>query len=291
MHIEHIGVVGSGTMGGGIAEVACRSGYGVVIRSRTRRAADHLLTRLDRSLDKQVAAGRLTRSEYDTALGRVSAVTDLDELASCDLVIEAVVEDLEVKRELFGTLGEICDTAAVLATNTSSLSVADIAAASGRAANVCGIHFFNPVPRMGLVEIVRAADSSDETISAAKTFAESCGKVPIDVRDRTGFVVNALLFPYLNAAVRLLEHGVAGRDEIDAAMREGAGFPMGPFQLLDLVGLDVSVAILDALHTDRPETVHSPAGTLRRLADCGYQGRKNGRGFYDYAEQEAEQKA
>lgn len=283
MTIKRLGIVGSGTMGSGIAEVACKSGVEVVLRSRSRAGADGMVSGLERSLGRQVEKGKLAEADRDAALTLVRGVTDLDELAECDLVLESVIEDLAVKKELFTTLDKICPPHTILATNTSTLPVIEMAVATSRPEQVCGIHFFNPAPLMALVEVVRALTTSDETIATARGFAEACGKRPIEVRDAAGFVVNAILFPYLNSAARLVERGVAGQEDIDAAMRDGAGMPMGPFQLLDLVGLDVSVAILDALYAENPDAFLQPAQLLRRMLSAGRLGRKTGQGFYDYS--------
>ena len=283
MSIKRVGIVGSGTMGSGIAEVASKSGYEVVLRSRTQEGADKMLAGLEKSLAKQVDKGRLEAGDRDAALARCRGVCDLDELAECDIVVESVVEDLAVKKELFATLDDICAPHAILATNTSTLPVVDMAVATSRPGSVVGIHFFNPAPMMGLVEVVRAITTTDETVEAALAFAKSCGKDPIEVRDVAGFVVNALLFPYLNSAVRLLERGVAGQEDIDAAMKAGANMPMGPFALIDLVGVDVTVAILDALHAENPDPYLQPAAHLRRMLAAGRLGRKSGQGFYDYS--------
>jgi 3-hydroxybutyryl-CoA dehydrogenase len=282
MSIKRVGIVGSGTMGSGIAEVASKSGYEVVLRSRTQEGADKMLAGLDKSLAKQVDKGRLEAADREAALARCRGVSQLDELAECDIVVESVVEDLNVKKELFATLDRICAPHAILATNTSTLPVVDMAVATSRPGSVVGIHFFNPAPMMGLVEVVRAITTTDETVEAALAFAKSCGKDPIEVRDVAGFVVNALLFPYLNSAVRLLERGVASQEDIDAAMKAGANMPMGPFALIDLVGVDVTVAILDALHSENPDPYLMPAAHLRRMLAAGRLGRKSGQGFYDY---------
>ena len=283
MTIKRVGIVGSGTMGSGIAEVAAKNGYEVVLRSRSQQGADKMVKGLEKSLGKQVDKGRLSAEDRDATLGRVSGVTDLGELADCDIVIESVVEDLDIKKGLFADLDKICGEHAILATNTSTLPVVDMAVATSRPGQVVGIHFFNPAPMMGLVEVVRAITSSDETVEAALAFAKSCGKDPIEVRDVAGFVVNALLFPYLNSAVRLLERGVADQDDIDSAMKAGANMPMGPFALIDLVGVDVTVAILDALHAENPDPFLQPAAHLRRMLAAGRLGRKSGQGFYDYS--------
>lgn len=283
MTIKRLGVVGSGTMGSGIAEVACKSGVEVVLRSRSQAGADGMVSGLERSLGRQVDKGKLAEADRDAALALARGVTDLDELAECDLVLESVIEDLAVKKELFTTLDKICPPHTILATNTSTLPVIEMAVVTSRPEQVCGIHFFNPAPVMALVEVVRALTTSDETIATARGFAEACGKRPIEVKDAAGFVVNAILFPYLNSAARLLERGVASQEDIDAAMRDGAGMPMGPFQLLDLVGLDVSVAILDALYAENPDAFLQPAQLLRRMLSAGRLGRKTGQGFYDYS--------
>jgi len=209
-------------------------------------------------------------------------VTDLGELAPCDLVLESIVEDLPTKAHLFTELDRVCADDAVLATNTSTLPVVELAMATGRPDRVCGIHFFNPAPVMSLVEVVRAITTSDETLGTARAFAERCGKTVVDVRDQAGFIVNALLFPYLNNAVKLLDAGVATRDDIDAAMQGGCNFPMGPLSLLDLVGLDTSLAILEALYAEFKDPNYAPAPLLRRLVSAERYGRKSGAGFYEY---------
>jgi 3-hydroxybutyryl-CoA dehydrogenase len=284
MSIKRIGVVGSGLMGSGITEVAARAGYEVVVRSRTREGADATLAGLARSLDRQVAKGRLDEAARDDIVGRVRAVTELAELAECDLISESVVEDLATKQELFAELDDVCQPNAILPTHTSTLPVVELAMRTRRPEQVCGIHFFNPAPVMSLVEIARALTTSDATIAEARTFVETCGKTAVLVKDQAGFVVNALLFPYLNNAVKLYDAGVASRDDIDAAMKGGCNFPMGPLELVDLVGLDVSLAILDALYAETSDANYAPALLLRRMVAAGQLGRKTGRGFYDYAE-------
>jgi 3-hydroxybutyryl-CoA dehydrogenase len=206
----------------------------------------------------------------------------MTDLADCDLVIESVVEDLAIKQLLFRELDETINEEAVLVTNTSTLPVIDLAMQTQRPERVCGLHFFNPAPAMSLVEVVRPLCASDDTITRVSEFARACGKEPVEVKDQAGFIVNALLFPYLNHAVRLLEQGVASRDGIDAAMKGGCGFPMGPFALLDLVGLDTSVAILTALYDEFAEPHLAPVALLRRMVSAGQLGRKSGVGFYDY---------
>ncbi len=282
MEVKRIGVVGSGIMGAGVAEVAAKAGFEVVVRSRAQGSADALVAGLEKSLGKQVEKSRLDDAERQAILARLSVTTDLGGLANCDLVVESVVEDLETKRHLFNELDRVCADSAVLATNTSTLPVVDLAMKTGRPGQVCGIHFFNPAPMMALVEVVRAITTSDETVATARAFAERCGKTVVDVRDQAGFIVNALLFPYLNNAVKLLDAGVASRDDIDAAMKGGCNFPMGPLELLDLVGLDTSLAILEALYAEFNDPNYAPAPLLRRMVSAERYGRKSRKGFYDY---------
>ena len=279
---RRVGILGSGIMGAGIAEVAARAGFDVVLRSREQATAVGTVAALDKNLAKQVERGRLTEAERVTIVGRVTATGTLDDLVGCDLVIESVVEDLATKQALLAEVDRVCAPSTVLATNTSTLPVIDIAMRTSRPDRVCGIHFFNPAPMMSLVELVRPLTASDETMALARAFAQACGKQAVEVADRAGFIVNALLFPYLNNAVRLLENGTATLEDIDAAMKGGCNFPMGPFALLDLVGLDTSVAILDALYAELRDPNVSPVPTLRRMVAAGRFGRKSGRGFYEY---------
>ena len=283
MSITRVGIVGSGIMGSGIAEVAAATGHEVVLRSRSQAGADAMVAGLDKSLTRQVEKGKRTESEAADIRGRVTATTHLGELVDVDLVIESVVEDLAVKKDLFAELDSICKPGAVLATNTSTLPVVEMAMATGRPDQVCGIHFFNPAPAMALVEVVRPVTASDATMESAVAFATACGKEPVEVKDQAGFIVNALLFPYLNNAVRLLEQGVATKEGIDAAMKGGCGFPMGPFALLDLVGLDTSLAILDALYAEFRDPNYAAVPLLRRMVTSGQLGRKTKKGFYDYS--------
>jgi 3-hydroxybutyryl-CoA dehydrogenase len=269
-------------MGSGIAEVAAKAGFEVVLRSRAQATADAMVAGLEKSLGRQVEKGRLGEAERDAALARVRAVADLGELSECDLVIESVVEDLATKKHLFNELDRICGESAILATNTSTLPVVELAMETGRPGLVCGIHFFNPASAMPLVEVVRSITTSDETVEAARGFAEACGKTPVLVKDQAGFIVNALLFPYLNNAVKLLDAGVATRDDIDTAMKGGCNFPMGPLELLDLVGLDTSLAILEALYEEFRDPNYAPAPLLRRMVSAEKLGRKSRQGFYDY---------
>jgi 3-hydroxybutyryl-CoA dehydrogenase len=282
MAITRVGVVGSGIMGSGIAECASKSGHEVVLRSRSIAAAEAMLASLEKSLAKQVDRGKLTDEERSGALSRVKVTSDLGELAGCDLVVESIVEDLAAKRHLFNDLDRICADATILATNTSTLAVIDLAMETGRPDKVCGVHFFNPAPVMSLVELVRPLTASDETMVSCREFAVACGKEAVEVKDRAGFIVNALLFPYLNNAIRLVESGVASIEDVDTAMRGGCGFPMGPFALLDLVGLDTSLAILEALYQEYRDPNFAPVPLLRRMVSAELLGRKTGRGFFTY---------
>jgi 3-hydroxybutyryl-CoA dehydrogenase len=277
-----VGIVGSGAMGAGLVEVAARAGYQVVLKSRTFASADAARSKLSARLARDVERGKLDADQADAILARVQATDCTADLAMCDLVIESVVEDLATKQALLAELDEVVQPEAILATNTSTLPVVDLAMATKRPDRVCGIHFFNPAPAMPLVEVVRPLTAADETIAAAVRFAETCGKDPIVVEDRAGFIVNALLFPYLNSAVAMWERGTASMESIDRAMCGGCNFPMGPFALLDLVGLDIAVKILDALHDEfrDPSSVASPV--LRRMVSAGRLGRKTGAGFYTY---------
>ncbi|MGY1769733.1 3-hydroxyacyl-CoA dehydrogenase family protein [Blastococcus sp. SYSU D00813] len=281
--VQAVGVVGSGTMATGIIEVVAKGGYDVLFHARSAEKVEAVTKALTRSLDKQVARGRLDEAARDEALSRVRGTTDLDEMADRDLVVEAVVESLPVKEALFAALGEIAKPGAVLATTTSSLPVIECARASGRPADVVGLHFFNPAPVMKLVEVVSTISTADDVTATAYAVCENLRKHPVSCTDRAGFIVNALLFPYLNDAVKMLEAHYATADDIDAAMKVGCGYPMGPFELLDVVGLDVSLAIERELYTEFREPGFAPAPLLEHLVTAGYLGRKTGRGFRDYA--------
>ncbi len=280
--IKRVGIVGSGIMGSGLIEVAAKAGFEVVLRSRAQATADATLVGLEKSLAKQIERGKIDDAAREAILARVSVSTELHELSGCDLVIESVVEDLAVKKELFAELDKVLGEDAILATNTSTLPVVELAMVTDRPEKVVGLHFFNPAQVMSLVEVVHPLTASAETIATAVDFAKACGKDPVEVQDRAGFIVNALLFPYLNNAVRMLENGTASRDAIDTAMKGGCNFPMGPLALLDLVGLDTSVAILDALYAEFRDPNYAPVPLLRRMVAAGHLGRKSGLGFYDY---------
>jgi 3-hydroxybutyryl-CoA dehydrogenase len=280
--IKRVGIVGSGIMGAGLAEVAARAGFEVVVRSRKRDTAEAMVTMIDKGLVKAIERGKATDDDRCRILGAIHATDHLGALADCDLVIESVVEDLATKKHLFAELEEIVKPSGILATNTSTLPVVELAMVTQRPDQVCGIHFFNPATMMSLVEVVRPITASDETIAAARAFATACGKDAVEVKDRAGFIVNALLFPYLNNAVRMWEQGTASMEDIDTAMKGGCNFPMGPFALLDLVGLDTSLAILDALYAEFRDPNYAAVPTLRRMVAAGQLGRKTKRGFYRY---------
>ncbi|MEA3184894.1 MAG: 3-hydroxybutyryl-CoA dehydrogenase [Ilumatobacteraceae bacterium] len=280
--IRTVGIVGSGVMGCGLAEVAARAGYDVVLCSRSQASADAVAHAVDGGLAKAVERGKATEEERAQIMARIVACEGLSALADCDLVIESVIEDIDVKLAMFAELDKATKVSAILATNTSTLPVIDLAVATSRPEKVCGIHFFNPAAVMKLVEVVRPLTASDDTIADAMSFVTSCGKEPVEVQDHAGFIVNALLFPYLNNAVRMLERGTASVESIDAAMKGGCNFPMGPFALLDLVGLDTSVAILETIHASFGNDADAPARALLDMVAAGHLGRKSGQGFYHY---------
>jgi 3-hydroxybutyryl-CoA dehydrogenase len=277
-----VGVVGSGTMAAGIIEVFARAGFEVVSVSRGAEKSAKLCEAVKTSLNKGVVRGKLSEADRDAALGRVSWSAVLEHLADVDLVVEAVIEELSVKKALFASLDEICKPGVLLATTTSSLPVVECAMATGRPADVVGLHFFNPAPVMGLVEVVRTIRTSPEALATATAVCAAVGKRAVVCADRAGFVVNALLFPYLNDAVKMLEASYASADDIDYAMKLGCAYPMGPFELLDVVGLDVSLAIQQELYLELREPGFAPAPLLEQLVTAGYLGRKVGRGFRDY---------
>jgi 3-hydroxybutyryl-CoA dehydrogenase len=281
--VRQVGVVGSGTMATGIVEVLAKAGYDVLYVTRGDEKVAKVRAALERSLDKAVLRGKLEQADRDAALARVSGSARLDDLAGADLVIEAVVEELSVKQALFATLDEICKPGAVLATTTSSLPVIDLAAATGRPADVVGLHFFNPAPVMALVEVVRTVSTAEDAVATARAVCEQAGKHAVECGDRAGFIVNALLFPYLNDAVKMLQAHYATVEDIDSAMIVGCGYPLGPFDLLDVVGLDVAYAIQRTLYLEFREPGFAPAPLLEQLVTAGYLGRKAGRGFRDYS--------
>ncbi|MEU6927342.1 3-hydroxybutyryl-CoA dehydrogenase [Streptomyces sp. NPDC046631] len=281
--VRAVGVAGSGTMASGIAEVFAKAGYEVVLAARGQEKADMAKSRIAKSLERTVAKGRLTAEARDGALARITAAGSLDAFADVDLAVEAVAEDLAVKQQLFGTLDKVCKPGAVLATTTSSLPVVAIARATSRPQDVIGMHFFNPAPAMKLVEVVRTVLTADDVHATVREVCGTVRKHPVDCGDRAGFIVNALLFPYLNNAIKMVEEHYATLDDIDAAMKLGGGYPMGPFELLDVVGLDVSLAIEKVLHSEFRDPGLAPAPLLEHLVAAGCLGRKTGRGFREYA--------
>ncbi len=280
--ISTIGVIGLGTMGAGIAEVIARSGYRVIAIEMTDQTLANGRAHIEGSTSRALARGKLTETDRDDLLGRITFTTHLGDLSSADLVIEAIPERLELKRELFAKLDEITPEHTILASNTSSLSVTDISVATKRPAQVVGLHFFNPAPVQAFVEVVRTVISDDSTIDSVVAFAESLGKKPVVIGDKAGFIANALLFGYLNHAVSMFEQKYASREDIDDAMRLGCGYPMGPLALVDLIGLDTSYEILDTMYKQGRDRLHAPSPILKQMVTAGLRGRKSGRGFYTY---------
>ncbi|WP_175411428.1 3-hydroxyacyl-CoA dehydrogenase family protein [Streptomyces sp. TRM64462] len=281
--VRSVGVAGSGTMASGIAEVFAKAGYGVVLAARSQEKADAAKARIAKSLARSVDKGRMTAEARDETLARISPAGSLDAFADVDLALEAVAEDLEVKQQLFATLDKVCKPGAILATTTSSLPVVACARATTRPQDVIGMHFFNPAPAMKLVEVVRTVLTADDVHATVREVTAKVRKHPVDCGDRAGFIVNALLFPYLNNAIKMVQDHYASLDDIDAAMKLGGGYPMGPFELLDVVGLDVSLAIEQVLHREFREPGLAPAPLLEHLVAAGCLGRKTGRGFREYA--------
>jgi 3-hydroxybutyryl-CoA dehydrogenase len=280
--IHKVGVVGLGTMGAGIAQVSVQSGFETVGREVTAELGERGRATIERYLGRGVEKGRMSEAERDAALARLTLTTELDDLADCDLVIEAVLEELELKREVFSVLDRVTAADAVLATNTSALSVSEIAAATERPGRVVGMHFFNPAPVLPLVEIVRARASSAEAVDAAYDWAERAGKRPVRCSDTPGFIVNRILIPLLNDCVRVLDEAQVEPEEMDKAMTNGAGWPLGPCALLDLIGVDVHVHASEALHDKLGEPRMAPPERLVHMQADGTLGRKSGRGFYEY---------
>ena len=281
--IARIGVVGTGTMASGIVEVFAKAGYAVTYVGRSQEKVDGVAATIERSLDKAIQRGRLEESAKAEVLGRLTGTTSLDDLATADIVVEAIAEDLKVKTTLFENLDEICKPGAILATTTASLPIIECASATDRPRDVVGMHFFNPAPVMKLVEVVSTVATSSEVVETVQALCHQVGKVPVSCGDRSGFIVNALLFPYLNDAIKMLEAHYATADDIDTAMKQGCALPMGPFELLDVVGNDVSLAIQRELYLEFREPGFAPAPLLEHLVTAGYLGRKTKRGFRDYS--------
>ena len=280
--IKTVGIVGFGQMGSGIAQVAAGKDYSVIACEVSDEAFQKGLGYVTRSLDKAIERGKADQAHKEKVLGNIRGTTRLDELASCDLVIEAVVENMEVKKDVFARLDTLCKPETILASNTSSLSIGDMAAVTRRREKVVGLHFFNPVPVMKLCEVVRTIDTSDETFAAARGFAESLGKTCVAAKDTPGFVVNVLLVPYLLDAIRQYERGLASREDIDNGMVYGCGHPMGPLTLTDFIGLDTILYIADIMFEEFKDSHYAAPPLLRRMVNAGYLGKKSGRGFYDY---------
>jgi 3-hydroxybutyryl-CoA dehydrogenase len=283
MTVKRVGVVGCGLMGGGITQVVAQAGLPVTVVEANREFLDRGLGAIRRNLDGLVEKGRLEAGARDAAWGRIAGSVSLDDLRDADLVIEAITENVALKKETFGKLDRICPPSALLASNTSSCTITELAAATKRPARVLGLHFFNPAPVMKLVEVVRTILTSDETVKTAWAFVQGLGKTPVAAQDTTGFIVNRLLVPYLLEAVRVLETGVATREDIDQAMKLGCGYPMGPFTLLDLVGLDTTLFVAEVMFDEFREARFAPPPLLKRMVMAGHLGRKSGKGFYDYA--------
>ncbi len=282
--VSTVGVVGTGTMAAGIVEVFAKGGFDVVYVGRSADKVDRVHARIETSLDKAIQRGKLDESARAEVLGRLTGTTSLDDLAGVDLVVEAIAEDLRIKSTLFSNLDEICKPGAILATTTSSLPVISLAAATSRPQDVIGMHFFNPAPVMRLVEVVSTVSTAEDVTETVRSLCDQVGKVAVSCGDRAGFIVNALLFPYLNDAVKMLEAHYATADDIDIAMKQGCALPMGPFELLDVVGNDVSLAIQRELYLEFREPGFAPAPLLEHLVTAGYLGRKTQRGFRDYTQ-------
>ncbi len=283
MKIEKVGVVGCGLMGAGIAEICAKSGYDTIAREVNDELLAKGLDRIRRSLDKAVSKGKLEEDQKEEALGRLTGTTDLEALADCDLVVEAIVENLALKCELYTALDGIVKRSGVFASNTSSLTITELAMATNRTERFLGLHFFNPVPIMKLVEVVRTMMTDDQVFEQTKEFISSLGKEPVSCRDNSGFIVNRLLVPYLLDAIRGLEEGIGSVEDIDKAMQLGCGYPMGPLTLLDFVGLDTTYFIANIMFEEYREKRFAPPALLKQMVLAGRLGRKSGRGFYDYA--------
>jgi len=280
--VRTVGIIGCGLMGSGIAETVARAGQTVVFLEASEELVERGRNRIETSTLRAVERGRLETAERDTLLGRISGTTDVHELADVDLVIEAATEDHDTKVGMFRRLDEVTKPEVILASNTSSIPIADLGAATSRPDKVLGMHFFNPVPVMGLIELVRAITTSEDTVEFGRAYGVMLGKTTVESRDRAGFIVNALLIPYLNGAIRMLEDGFATREDIDTAIHLGLNHPMGPLQLIDLIGLDTHLFIANVLFEEFKEPTFAPPPLLRRMVTAGRLGRKVGRGFYDY---------
>jgi 3-hydroxybutyryl-CoA dehydrogenase len=284
MAIKKVGVIGGGLMGSGIAQTCAQAGYDVVLREINQELLDRGLGRIHGAWTMLKGKGKITDAQEQEYTGRITGTLALADFAGCDLVIEAIVENLDLKRPVFKELDGLLAPAAVIVSNTSSLPIIEMAAVTERPDRIAGLHFFNPAPVMKLVEIVRTISTSDETVATLRGFAESLGKTPIIAKDTGGFVVNFLLIPYMLAAIRMYENGLATKEDIDTGMKLGCGYPMGPFQLLDYVGLDTTLWAAEAIYKDYPDPAYAPPTLLRRMVAAGHNGMKAGKGFYEYAE-------
>jgi 3-hydroxybutyryl-CoA dehydrogenase len=282
MGLKMIGIVGCGLMGSGIAEVCARAEYRVVVREVNQELLERGLGRIHKSLGKAVAREKISQAQADHTLARIEGTLDLADFAECDLVIEAAVENMDLKKKIFAELDDILAPHALLASNTSSLCITEMASVTGRGDKVLGIHFFNPVPVMPLIEFVRTILTSDETMETAREFGSSLGKTMVTAKDTPGFIVNRLLIPYLLQAVQVYEDGLASREDIDIAIKLGLAHPMGPLTLLDFVGLDTTLFIADAMYEEYKDPRYAAPPLLRRMVLAGQLGRKSGRGFYHY---------
>jgi 3-hydroxybutyryl-CoA dehydrogenase len=282
--IRKVGVLGGGLMGSGIAQVSAQAGFETIVRDISDPIIEKSRAGIEKVLAKGIEKGKVTPDQRDAALAKLRFTSELAELAGCDIVIEAVVEDLEMKNAMWKDLNEICPSETIFASNTSSLTIAAMAAACGRPERMLGLHFFNPVPLMKLVEVVRTITTSDETVDAAFEFVKKLGKEPVRAKDNSGFVVNLLLVPYMLDAINALEANVASVEDIDKAMQLGAGHPMGPFTLLDFVGLDTTYKIAEIMFEEYREKRYAPPPLLKRMVIAGMYGKKSGQGFYDYSQ-------
>lgn len=282
MQIRNVGVVGCGTMGTGIVQVCALKGFDVTFCEVSQELVDKALNKIKSDMQRIVEKGKITKDEMDRAIMHIDGTTELQKLSKSDIVVEAIVENITEKKNLFKKLSEICNETTILATNTSSLSVTELAISVKNPHRVIGLHFFNPVPVMKLVEIVRSALTSDEAYSETKSFAEALGKTPVTVKDTPGFIVNHLLIPYLLDAIKALEKGIATKEDIDTAMKLGCNHPMGPLELADLIGLDVVLSIADAVYGELKEQRYAAPMLLRQMVRAGFLGRKTKKGFYSY---------
>ncbi len=284
MAIQNVGVVGGGLMGSGIAQTAAQAGYDVVLAEVSQELLDRGMARVHGAWEMLTKKGKITEEQAGEYRGRIRGTLDLKDFADRDLVIEAIIENMDEKKKLFSTLDGIVPESAIIASNTSSLPIIEMASVTKRLENIAGLHFFNPAPVMKLVEIVRTIATSDETTEVLRQFAQSLGKTPIIAKDTAGFVVNFLLIPYMLSAVRMYENGLATMEDIDTGMKLGCGYPMGPFELLDYVGLDTTLYAAEAIYREYPDPAYAPPTLLRRMVQAGRYGMKTGRGFREYAE-------